>query len=117
MSFFENFTQKPTKIQKAYLAVILLDEYSKLTICGGCLHAIIDDGNYNNYHVNDGLEYAIEKNDFFGQTIARLLLDFTEDERQEIIEEPLKIESLVEYGEIPDGIKKVFKNPTSKFLT
>lgn len=79
------------KDQKRLMLITLIENYYSTDGAGGTCHIVLDDGNIEDGHVQYCKEYSEELNDFWGLTIATLLLDFSEEEREEIIEEPWKI--------------------------
>lgn len=79
------------KIQKAYLLTVLIEKYYEENPAGGTLHIVLDDGNYGESFVKYCMDYAIGQNDYWGEHIAALLLGFTEDEQEQIIERPYEI--------------------------
>lgn len=81
------------KDQKRLMLLSLIKDYYITDGAGGTCHIILDDGNYRNCDVEACLRYSKEENDFWGETIATLLLDFTEEEREEIVEEGYEIKS------------------------
>ena len=83
--------ERSVKLQKKWMAVTLLDEFEQTDLCGGCLHIITDDGNYLKKDVEFCLQNAIDNNCLWAETIARLFMDFTEEELKQVIEEPWDI--------------------------
>lgn len=83
------------KLQKAYMLVVLTEAYYKTDNTGGCVHIILEDGNYGKEYAQSCLEYAIEQGDYWGEQIARLLLEFNEEEQRQIIEEWWRIEEQI----------------------
>lgn len=79
----------PTKLQKAYMLVELISIYYEHEAAGGTCHILLDDGNYD--CAASCLEYASENNDFWGATIAEMLLEFTEEEIEQIVSRPWEI--------------------------
>ncbi len=51
---------------------------------GGNLHVVLDDGNYDAETILFCLKSAEKENDSFGVFLAKLLLEFTEEELNEI---------------------------------
>lgn len=79
------------KLQKAWMLVCLIDKYYVSDGAGGTCHIVLDDLNLGKHHIKYCMGYSIEQNDFWGETIARLLLEFTVKEREQIIERPYEI--------------------------
>ena len=79
------------KLQKALMILHLRDRYYETDAAGGCVHIILDDGNYGQGFAQSCLDYSLEKDDFWGETISRLLLDFNEDEQEQILERSWEI--------------------------
>lgn len=79
------------KLQKAWMLVCLIEKYYETDCAGGCVHIITDDHNYGKGYAQHCLEYAIEQKDYWGEHIARLLLEFNEEEQEQIIERPWEI--------------------------
>lgn len=84
-------SKKEIKLQKAWMLVCLIEEYYKTDAAGGCVHIITDDGNYGKGYAQHCLDYAIEQKDYWGEQIARLLLEFNEEEQEQIIERSWEI--------------------------
>ena len=82
----------PFKLQKAYMLAALIERYYETDPTGGCVHLITDDGNYGKSYAEMCLKYAIEQNDYWGEHIARLLLEFDEEEQEQIIERAWEIQ-------------------------
>lgn len=82
---------QPIKWQKAYMLVELIDKYYEHYCTGGSLHIVLDDGNYGKGYVASCLQDAEERNDYWGKTIGLLLLNFDEEEQEQIIERPFEI--------------------------
>ncbi len=74
------------KLQKAYMLVCLIEKYYETDGAGGCVHVITDDGNYGKIEAQSCLDYAIKQKDYWGEHIARLLLEFNEEEQKQIVE-------------------------------
>ena len=55
-------------------------------IVGGSLHIVIEDYNIEDSHIMWCRNYALEKQDMDGVLMCDLLLLFTEDEREKILE-------------------------------
>ena len=79
------------KLQKAYMLVCLINQYYETDSAGGCCHIILDDCNYGKENAEFCLNYSIKNNDYWGETISRLLLEFTKEEQEQIIERPNEI--------------------------
>lgn len=84
-------TKLPIKLQKAYILVHLIDQYMDLNPSGGHLHIILEDGNYGQGFCEGCKEDAILGGDYFGELIASLLAEFTEEEQEQIIERQWEI--------------------------
>ena len=52
--------------------------------CGGSLHVVLDDGNIEHANINWCKDKCEEDNDALGMLIADILLEFTEEELQEM---------------------------------
>lgn len=74
-----------------FLLAELIDGYLGYYPAGGSLHIVLSDGNYSTEHVDFCRTGAKRKDDFWGVVIAKGLLMFTEDERKQIVEDPIKI--------------------------
>lgn len=92
------FIEQPLNIQKAYMAAKLIDIYFSEEGGGGTLHIVLSDGNIRRSDVEFCLPYAIERKDFWGETIARLLLELNDEELEQVLDRSYEIEQLVEYG-------------------
>lgn len=57
-------------------------------ITGGKLHIVLDDGNAETHHVEWCLQQATQAGKADAMFLAELLLQFTEDERAEILQLP-----------------------------
>lgn len=68
------------------MLVCLIEKYYETDFTGGCVHIITDDGNYGKGDAQHCLDYAIEQKDYWGEHIARLLLEFNEEEQEQIVE-------------------------------
>lgn len=68
------------KTQKALLLRTLIDTYYETEITGGNCHIVLDDGNFKKHHIEFCLKKSKENNDYFGQKIMELCLEFTEQE-------------------------------------
>lgn len=88
----KNISEYPEKMQKAWMLIHLIAAYYQTDGAGGACHVVIDDGNYGDDSVQSCLNYAKTIGDFWGETIAKLLLEFTEEERIQINERPHEIE-------------------------
>ena len=77
------------------MVACLLEKYYETEPTGGCLHIITDDGNYLNKDAKFCLDYSIEKNDYWGEVISKLLLEFNKEEREQIIERPWEINDMI----------------------
>ena len=51
----------------------VLDAYWQRHSTGGCLHIVIDDGNWTRSAIDHCVNYAWEQNDFIGWAIAEML--------------------------------------------
>lgn len=74
------------KQQKARMVKCLIDEYYSTDGAGGSLHIVLDDYNLTDNDVKYCIKYAIDSNDYFGEIIGNLLLEFTPEERGDIAE-------------------------------
>lgn len=79
------------KLQKAFMLVTLIREYYEYNSTGGSLHIITDDGNYGKGFAQHCRDYAIENEDYWGELIATLLMEFDEEEQEQIVERPWEI--------------------------
>lgn len=91
-----SYSKNPIKLQKAYMLTVLIAKYYETEHAGGCCHILLDDGNYGMQ--KSCLIDAIENNDFFAETIARMLDEFTEEEQEQIVERPHEIEMEMEFN-------------------
>lgn len=82
------------KTQKAYMLVCLIEKYYETDAAGGCCHVILDNHNYGTDILKHCIEFSIEEKDFWGETISRLLMEFTEEEQEQIIERKHEIYNL-----------------------
>lgn len=82
---------KPIKIQKAYMILTLLDEYYKFEPSGGSLHVITEDKNYGKGYAKFCLDYSIKNKDFWGEQISKLLLEFDEEDQEQLFERSWEI--------------------------
>jgi hypothetical protein len=73
------------KLQKAWMLVCLIDEYYKVEPTGGTVHVILDDANYG-LSCDSLIEYSKQQGDYWGELIATLLSELTEDEQEQIVE-------------------------------
>jgi hypothetical protein len=80
------------KLQKAFMLVCLLQKYQEAEAVGGCLHIVIEDGNYERHSIESCIEFSKENGDYWGEVIASLLLEFNDTEVEQIIERPFEIE-------------------------
>jgi hypothetical protein len=88
---FIMMSEKEIKLQKAWMLVCLIEKYYETDGAGGCVHIITDDGNYGKGYAQSCLDYAIEQKDYWGEHIARLFLEFNEDEQEQIVERSWEI--------------------------
>ena len=88
---FIMMSENEIKLQKAWMLVCLIEKYYETDGTGGCVHIITDDGNYGKGYAQHCLDYSIEKKDYWGEHIARLLLEFNEDEQEQIVERSWEI--------------------------
>lgn len=79
------------KFQKAFMLVVLIKEYYEFNSTGGSLHILTDDGNYGKGFAQYCRDYAIENKDYWGELIATLLIEFDEEEQEQIVERPWEI--------------------------
>ena len=84
-------SEKPVKLQKAWMLVCLIEKYNETDPVGGCVHIILEDGNYGKGYAQSCLEYAKENNDYWGELISTLLLEFDEEEQEQIVERTWEI--------------------------
>ncbi len=77
------------------MLICLLEKYYLTDPTGGSLHIILDDGNYGKENVQFCLECSIKNNDFWGEQIAKLLLEFNDEEHIQIIEKRWEIEDKI----------------------
>lgn len=73
------------------MLVHLIELYYRDNAAGGNLHIVLDDGNYGKGFVQCCIKDAIENKDFIGETIGNMLLEFSEDEQEQIIERKWEI--------------------------
>lgn len=96
--------QMTTKDQKRLILLDLIRDYYEYEGVGGTLHVVLDDGNYD--AVESCLEFAKEKNDQWGVLIATLLLDFTEEEIEQIVEKPWEVRARWDDSQSIENYKK-----------
>lgn len=82
---FIMMSEKPIKLQKAWMLVCLIEKYYETDAAGGCVHIITDDGNYGEEDAKFCIQFAKERNDYWGELIATLLSEFNEDEQEQIV--------------------------------
>lgn len=82
-------SKKDTKLQKAWMLICLIDKYEI-----GFGMSIIK-GRYSVVDIQIGLELCRNHNDYWGETIANLFLEFTEEEREQIVERGWEIEQQI----------------------
>ena len=82
---------KDLKLQKAWMCCCLIKQYYEIERAGGSLHIVLDDLNLETENVEFCLSLAKLKKDYWGEVIASLLLEFTEEERDKIICRPYEI--------------------------
>lgn len=87
--------EMPVKLQKAIMLRSLIAEYYSFEAAGGSCHIILDDHNYSDADVDFCIGYSIGNNDVMGETIAKLLLEFTEEERRAINSHEFNLEFIV----------------------
>ena len=88
---FIMMSEKEIKLQKAWMLVCLIEKYYETDGTNSCVHIITDDHNYGKGYTQHCLEYAIEQKDYWGEHIARLLLEFNEEEQEQIVERSWEI--------------------------
>lgn len=68
-------------------------------VCGGSLHIVLDDGNYDDHSVEFCRKYAAEQGDTDGVWLASVLQTLNVQERIELLDWPsAQLESLEEHG-------------------
>ena len=67
-----------------------INEYYNEHITGGCLHIVLDDGNYEDEHVKFCVDYAIKRHDLAAEEIARELLKMNVQHRTKFLNRVLK---------------------------
>lgn len=80
------------KEQKQWMLLNLIKIYYQTDSAGGCYHAVLDDGNYEDGSVRHCLEYSLQNKDYWGETIAKLLLEFSEEERKQLIDSSWEVQ-------------------------
>lgn len=73
------------------MLVVLIEKYYHTEGTGGCVHVITDDMNYGKEYAQSCLDDAIEEKDYWGECIARLFLEFNEEEQEQIVERSWEI--------------------------
>jgi hypothetical protein len=63
---------------------VVREYYANGNPTGGWLHIVLDDGNTEDESVRDCLKWAEEDGDVAGVALARLLLEMTETQRDEL---------------------------------
>ena len=86
-----NFETALANNQIEYIDESVIEKYYETDGAGGCVHIITDDGNYGKGCAQHCLDYAIEQKDYWGEHIARLLLEFNEEEQEQIVERSWEI--------------------------
>ncbi len=81
----------PIKLQKQYMLIELIEKYLAIECTGGSLHVLLDDGNFGESTAKFCKEYAIKHKDYWGEIIATLLMEFTEEEQIKIVDRPHEI--------------------------
>lgn len=66
------------------LRKVYYDDFDNPT--GGSLHVVLDDGNLSDGDLNFCIKWAEDKNDYLGIAIARLLMELSEEDREEFYE-------------------------------
>ncbi len=90
------FQKKKDKLQRMWMACVLIEEYIATNYgCGGNLHIILDDGNYRDADVNLCHVTSTEKGDVFGMNICQILGSMKEEERRAIVENSYIIENVI----------------------
>ena len=79
------------KLQKAWMLVCLIEKYYESNPTGGYLHIVLDDSNYEDNFLQFCIEEAIAANDYWAEIIGRFLLEFSVEEREQIIERQWEI--------------------------
>tara|TARA_R110000851_G_scaffold179293_1_gene326342 strand:+ start:467 stop:739 length:273 start_codon:yes stop_codon:yes gene_type:complete len=79
------------KLQKAHILIVLIEAYYETNPTGGTLHIVLDDGNYGKGCVKSCITDSIKYKDYWGELIGTLLLNFTTEEQEKIIERPWEV--------------------------
>lgn len=82
----------PKKIQIQIMLETLISKYYEFEGSGGTLHVHLDDGNYGQADI----KYCQNKNDYFGEVIAMLWNQLTEEEQEQLQERFWEIHKIVE---------------------
>ena len=73
------------------MLLALINKYGEMGLDTGSMHIILEDGNFGLDSAKRCKNVAIEQNDFWGETIATLLMEFTADEQKQIVDRPWEI--------------------------
>lgn len=92
MNIYHRINHLTDRQQKALVVTKLIGVYDELTLVGGSLHILLEDGNYD--AAAFCFDSAKANEDKIGMLIADLLLGFTPDEIQIIVEENWRVELL-----------------------
>ncbi len=82
---------KGAKLERAFLACVLINGYLQQYPVGHSLHVILSDKNYGKRTALFCADYAKKENDNLGFVIATLLSKFSESQQQRIVETPNEI--------------------------
>lgn len=94
--------EEKRKLQIKVMVITLSEKYYETEGTGGCLHIVLDDGNYRDSDVTFCKEYSIKHKDYFGEVLATLLEQLTEEEREQCNERSWEVEE--EFYNNPDYI-------------
>ena len=87
---------KKNKLQRMWLACTLISEYEASNYgCGGSLHIILDDGNYDDSDIILCSNNSYSNNDVFGIHICQILGKMSVNERRAIVEKSYLIEQAI----------------------
>lgn len=74
---------------------VVRDYYLPDNPTGGCLHVVLDDGNLEDADIYGCIAFAEQEGDATAVSLARMLLELTADEREELYD---KYDQYSRYG-------------------
>jgi hypothetical protein len=91
----KNMSSNSEKLQIMWMLCALIPQYYRTEITGGSCHIVLDDINLDDSSVQFCVEYSEKEGDFFGKTIAEMMLKLDEAEREQVLTEAWKIEHII----------------------